>query len=268
VQVSFADCYREIVERVGSAAKAAYDEWRSDPTKADVVSYVTHFTHSYLFAIEPKEFEEVRQRMASSRREHALEGAEKEDETQDSEGLENSWAYVQLFYRFIEEKRCVPSWLEWRRWLATEVPALLVGPLKTKFDWDSRSPEQRSALRRSLRWRIGNAYYGTMRELNVLIRLRAMGIPVKYHVLADALFAVDCWNNDNIVSVFVGNATMKDAKGGGRKRRPQDRLGNAKPPFAFHDITLRIARGEGNRYGILYLADDQSIRRVAEALKG
>lgn len=256
------------MDRGGPDALAAYNEWLNDPSKADVVEFVTKLTHSYLFDIEPEEFDEVRQRMAASPREHALDGAEKKDETEESEGLENSWAYVQLFYRYVENKRRVPTWLEWRSWLGSEVPALLVDPLRKKFRWDALPPPEKVALRRSLRWRVGNAYYGMMRELNVLIRLRKMGVPVKYHVLADALFAVDCWSGDNVVSVFVGNPKMKDGQRQGRKRTPADRLRNATPPFRFHNMILPIKRGEGNRYGILYLADDASVLRVAEALQG
>lgn len=108
-------------------------------------------------------------------------------------------------------------------------------------------------------WRLGNAYYSTLRELYVLAVWRCMGQPVEYHVLADALFRADFWVEDTVISLFVINAQYRDGGGAGRKPHPAEILGDC-AAFRFAELP-RVTRHE---YGTVHLPARKEIERFAK----
>ena len=108
-------------------------------------------------------------------------------------------------------------------------------------------------------WRLGNAYYSMLRELYVLAVLRQAGLPVEYHVIADALFRVDFWVGDVVISLFVTNPEFRDATGAGRKELPSSILSDC-DAFSFVELP-RLARRE---YGTVHLPARAEIERFAE----
>ncbi len=68
-----------------------------------------------------------------------------------------------------------------------------------------------------MRWRIGNYYYSFLREIHLLSILRETGLDLLFHPLADALFRVDAWLGDLVLSLYVGNARYRTVTGTGRK---------------------------------------------------
>jgi hypothetical protein len=111
-------------------------------------------------------------------------------------------------------------------------------------------------------WRLGNAYYSLLRELYVLAVLREAGVPAEYHVLADALFRVDFWAGDTVISLFVENERYKNASGGGRKLPARSILGDH-PSFRLVEMP-RLTRRE---YGTVHLPAPGEIKRFAQSAR-
>src|ERR1700733_5839555 len=53
MEVSFADCKRELLGRANANGRAAYNEWRQRPHRHEVVAFVEGFTHRHLFDLTP-----------------------------------------------------------------------------------------------------------------------------------------------------------------------------------------------------------------------
>jgi hypothetical protein len=54
MEVSFADCKRELLGRANANGRAAYNEWRQRPNWDEVVAFVEGFTHRHERLIEVK----------------------------------------------------------------------------------------------------------------------------------------------------------------------------------------------------------------------
>jgi hypothetical protein len=106
----------------------------------------------------------------------------------------------------------------------------------------------------AMRWRIGNFYYSFLREQWVHAYLRSRGVVTRQHPLADALFAVDGWADDTVISLYIGNSTYRD-EDRGRKNGPRGRLRGARPPFDFVDMRLAAA----TRFGKVHLPDRRQV---------
>jgi hypothetical protein len=117
--------------------------------------------------------------------------------------------------------------------------------------------------REAVQWRIGNSYYSFLREQWVHAYLRRRGIPILQHPLADALYAVDGWFDDKVVSLFIGNQRFR-TEFCGRKHPPSDRLTGAQPPWSFIDIELRTQR----TFGVVHLPRPALVdQRIASHLR-
>lgn len=206
-EVSFADCYRELVEAGGPHAQKLYAEWRhrtqDKPGYDQVVSFVEGSTHRFLFQITEANLDDVRNRSA-----HAL-GDLKREEAEDRriEDFDTPFALHHLFHGFLEQNRAVPTWQEWWSWLTEGAgKPLYVREVQRHFGWARLNDSDLGHLRRALQWRLGKFYYSAFRELELFTLLRTKhGLPVKYHVLADVLLRADLWTHKVIVSLFFEN---------------------------------------------------------------
>ncbi|HLH64163.1 MAG TPA: hypothetical protein VKV27_00530 [Solirubrobacteraceae bacterium] len=145
------------------------------------------------------------------------------------------------------------------------------GPIKDMLGLPARrvvneaaaAGHSQSDAQEAMWWRLGNAYYSSLRELYVLAVLREAGFPVEYHVIADALFRVDFWLGDIVISLFVANAQYRDGEGAGRKPSARDIVGDC-PAFSFVDMP-RLTRHE---YGTVHLPSKAEIQRFAAEYLG
>ncbi|MEU4557467.1 hypothetical protein AB0F72_03710 [Actinoplanes sp. NPDC023936] len=120
--------------------------------------------------------------------------------------------------------------------------------------------------RHAMKWRIGNFYYSFLREQWVHAYLRSHGVMTRQHPLADALFAVDGWAGDKVISLYIGNQDYRTTNGG-RKRTPRHHLRGGRPPFTFIDMELPPA----DSFGVVYIprrheVDDWIHRYFPEAV--
>lgn len=113
----------------------------------------------------------------------------------------------------------------------------------------------------ALRWRIGLAYYSFVREIYTITVLRANGVDVRAHPLADALFRVDAWAGRTVLSLYIRNATFRDGTQG-RKPRAADILAGATPPFRYEELRLPVR----HEFGRVHLPEPAQIRAIARRL--
>lgn len=113
----------------------------------------------------------------------------------------------------------------------------------------------------AMRWRVGNSYYGILRDIYTMVQLRAHGLDVRAHPLADALFRVGAWAGRTVLSLRVRNALFRDSEKG-RKIPAEELLRHAHPNFAFEPI--QIERVE--EFGEVHLPKPADIRQVAQRL--
>lgn len=100
-------------------------------------------------------------------------------------------------------------------------------------------------------WRIGIAWQSSMRELHMHASFNDMGIPVRYHPLADVLFAVDGWCGRDLFMLYKeGNAML------GGKRKPEDIF---PPGYRVHRIPV-----PNQGYGKVWLAPSEALERAID----
>jgi hypothetical protein len=114
-----------------------------------------------------------------------------------------------------------------------------------------------------MRWRIGNFYYSFLREQWVHAYLRGRGITLLQHPLADALYGVDGWIDDTVISLFIGNDEFRSGSGG-RKQPPSAFLSKARPALRFIDLALPTT----HRFGVVHLPELASLDLFVEKFPG
>lgn len=255
MQVTFADCYRELVLGGGTGAKNAYEQWKTRPGYSAVVEFVESFTHERLFGIAPDQVRRV-----CDETEHALGEVQKERQIREINDFTCPFALQHLFHRFIERTGEIPTWQRFWRWMTHQArPHWLdeIKPLRNQLMARNYS-EQR--ISEAIRWRLGNFYYSALREVDLLVALQARGVKVKYHLLADVLLRVDCWTGRTLVRTYVPNIEYR-AAAEGRKIPAVQFFSPNDTPFNIVDFPV-----EREGFGRVWLVSERSIAKLAERL--
>jgi len=259
--------YTDTVEHFARSPRAAASlaRWRALPGKKPVVAFAEQLVSREIYALTPEDVEQVCRETR-----HALEWPDGRglrrrvgDAVREIADWYPNFPLVHSFYFATESLGRPPVW--------DEVIAMWRGesPLKRMLGLPARRVVHRAIsgghsvadAEEAMWWRLGNAYYSTLRELYVLAVLRETGLPVQYHVIADALFRVDFWVEDTIISLFVANAQCRDGRGAGRKQLPAEILGD-RDDFRFVEMP-RLTRYE---YGTVHLPARAEIERFAAGL--
>lgn len=96
-------------------------------------------------------------------------------------------------------------------------------------------------VKRAIRWRLGKFYLSAIRELDLLTRLRELGVPLRYQLPEDVLLRLDFWTETRDRQV------------------PAERF--------FPAIEVSHLKIERQRYGRPSLATDEAVRLLAEQLQ-
>ncbi|MDB5045718.1 MAG: hypothetical protein JWQ08_1768 [Deinococcus sp.] len=253
---TFETCRLELLERGGLPAQTAYRRWLQRPGYGAVHRLVQHFEHRYLAEISCDLLNDVR-----ARSEHALGTVAASEQLPEVEDWTTPFAFQHLFHWYLEQERQVPTWQEFRAWLNGPSAEFFIGPLLLHVHWAESSPDRKVRLRRAFQWRLGKFYYSAMRELELLVQLRAQyGLPVRYHLLADVLLRTDFWLGDDVICVYFANPRYRDQHGG-RKPPAAQFLGQADPPFRIHHIAI-----ERQGFGNFWVASPASVAALARIL--
>jgi len=150
--------------------------------------------------------------------------------------------------RFVEAHGCIPTWREATEWFSTpEQLDVFVGPAWRQYHEgaDTRPvPVSKRRWQLAIGWRIGNAYLSFLREADFLSRMiHDHGIPLRMHILADAVLKTDFWIGRHAVCVFVPNDKRQ------RKASPEASTG------IIHEVEI----GDGTRW----VEEDGMRRRIA-----
>ncbi len=252
--VSFGDCYDELIEQGGPLARQEFDRWTSRPRYQEVVKFVREFKHKRLFELTPLDV-----CTALKETDHALGDVPAAHQIKEIEDFTCPFALQHLFHRFIERVGKAPTWQMFSRWMHKQArPYWLdqIEPLKAELS--TRYSEER--INDAIRWRLGKFYYSSMRELDLLVSLRAKGVFPRYHVLADVLLRVDFWVDRTLVCIYFPNTRFR---GQGLGRKPPAAgffVGSARE---FRIVDFEVSR---QGFGRTWLIDDPSKEALAKLL--
>ena len=256
MEISFEDCKLELLEAANAKCTAAYDEWRQRPGYEEVVKFVEGFTHRRLFDLSPIDIRKIMRHSG-----HALGDVRKEEAIPSIEKFTCPFALQHIFHNYLEEKGVVPTWEEFEVYMRQEARGRWLEPLRQTLP-SFREVQQLIAERgreeawkqvqRAIRWRLGKFYLSCMRELDLIARLREMGVPLRYHVFADVLLRVDFWTGSTLACVYFENHLYRN-----RKRRTEE---------FFPEHQILHARIERQGFGKFWVAKDEAIQELAAGL--
>jgi hypothetical protein len=204
VIVTFEECKRELIDR-SPAAQRCFDRWikvKTDRGESNVVDFVRKMAHEYIFKVSHADVVRV-----ANNTEHALGLIERNVQTRSSKDASCPYAFHHLFHGYIRKYNVPPSWEVYRDWLhSPPVVPYFVEPLRQGMGWKTTNGvTENTRIDSALQWRLGNFYLSGLREIEALARLRDAGFVLKYHVLADVLFAVDFWQGNHLFYLQVPN---------------------------------------------------------------
>lgn len=259
LRTTYGDSFDQFAKR-SRRARQLVDGWRSDPHHAEVVPFVESHRTNTLYRLSNEDV-----RVTCEATEHAL-GDVKRAVAEGVVAIRDwhpSFAFIHVFHYALESEGSLPTYQRFRQ-LTSSDPFLenaLLQPAQKAVESAIRTGVTADAARDAMRWRVGNAYYSFLREVYTIVMLRSMGLDIRYHVLPDALFAVDCWHDQTAISLFIGNPRFKDGISG-RKSRAEGILSDATPPLRFVDIRLPVT----HVFGQAHLPPAKAVEAVAKDL--
>ncbi|MEU7894250.1 hypothetical protein AB0B45_15480 [Nonomuraea sp. NPDC049152] len=251
---------------VTNQANRVLTDWRGDRSKAPaVVPFVEAHQTEFLYQLTPADVERV-----CRSTNHALGEVKRKvaESVKDIVDWHPDFAFMHVLHYAVEALHELPTWQRFFAFIQEDEQAvnMLWLPSQAEIHRAVAKGVPEFDAKASMRWRVGNAYYSFLREIYVVAHLRAAGLDVRMHPLADALFRVDFWCGRKVCSLLVKNAKFhKD--GQGRKRQPSEILAGATPPFTFHKIQLERA----SRFGVVHLPSpdhiEVSVRELRAAIR-
>src|SRR5689334_1332145 len=96
---------RAFIEPGGPEARRSYEEWRRDPRRSEVTSYVQNFQHRYLFEISRSQV-----RDSAKKTGHALGNVRASENIPEVRDFDTPFAHQYLFHEYLERFRTLPTW--------------------------------------------------------------------------------------------------------------------------------------------------------------
>lgn len=248
---------------VSPRTQEIYANWESDRRRVDVAPVVMAHEAKLVYELTTADVEAV-----CRQTEHALGEVRRFNGERVAAIVDwhPNFAFTHMFHVCMERMQCLPTYQDFRSYAYDdELGHRMLGEPALARVWevaDQGVPER--LARDAMRWRVGNAYYSFLREVYTVVQLRSMGIDLRVHPLADALFRVDAWVDDKVVSLRVGNKKFRQGDGAGRKMPPERLLADVKPAFEFDTIELSPA----TEFGAVHLPSPEHIAEAAARLSG
>ena len=252
--VTFEECHNLLVACGGAAPQATYISWTRRPGYRHVVEFVKAFSHEHLFSLSPADIQKVLKTTA-----HALGNVPKEHQIPEIEDFTCPFALQHLFHRFVERTGDLPTWQRFWRWMTHQAKPHwldqlepLRGHLRTKY--------ANERIDDAIQWRVGKFYYSAVREVDLLVSLHAMGVPLKYHILADVLLRVDYWIENRLICIYFPNPRYRSGTAG-RKSQTEKLFAHSETKFTVVNFPI-----ERQGFGKTWLVSDRSKERLANCL--
>lgn len=234
--------------------------WQEDPDRPLVSRTVLGHTTKALYVLGPRQIEAVcaatEHPLGDIRKPVAMAVAPVVDWRPD-------FAFTHVMHLALEKLGGLPTFGEFSSFCAQDpVGAAALGdPARQVREEAGRQGYPTAHVAQAIRWRIGLAYYSFVREIYTISVLRAAGLDVRAHPLADALFRVDAWAGRTVLSLYIRNARFRDGPRG-RKPRVADILAGAEPPFRHEELRLPTR----HEFGCVHLPEAHQIRAIAQRL--
>jgi hypothetical protein len=174
------------------------------------------------------------------------------------------FAFTHVMHLAMEALGTVPTFGDFSRFCGQDAlgRATLGDPARQAADQARRQGYPRGPVAQAIRWRIGLAYYSFVREMYTIAVLRAAGLDVRAHPLADALFRVDAWTGRTVLSLYIRNSAFRDGARG-RKPRTVSILAGARPPFLHEELRLETR----HEFGCVHLPEAGQVTALAQRLR-
>ena len=268
--VDFAVLQRELLQPGGDLAARSYRAWLSKAAKdaayKDVQEFVHMHTHSVLHRLTPADVARVASDPDPSvRTGHAIgDIRNKEAGVIQTSDFSSPWAFQYLLHGLLETLGRVPRFEDFDAYLRGPARERYYDRFTKKFGYERRSAGEIESLERGFQYRVGNAYYSFLREVDLMTRLRAEhGLRIRYHVLADVQFRVDFWCGPVLVALWVRNPRYRDGSGG-RKQSPDEHLDLS----AFHLLPIELDRPDQRDANRPVLFSPKQIEAAARSIQG
>lgn len=168
------------------------------------------------------------------------------------------WSMHMLLHRLLEEKGALFRFEEFDRQLKGPWRDIYWEPATSSIKGDLSAAQ----IEVGYRYRVGLAYYDFLRELDLYVRLRDMGLPIRYNVFADVVFGIDFWCGRTLIGVFVQNEEFRTMSGG-RKASIDAHV----DPGVFLVDYLPKEAASGNERGVCSLFRPEAIDGLAARLR-
>jgi hypothetical protein len=255
---------REVIATfaVTPRARTLLERWRTDTARPQVPRVVLRHTARVLYRLEPPEIEKTCQAT-----EHPLGDISKRVATAVRPVVDwrPDFAFTHVMHLAMEALGTVPTFGDFTRFCAEDAVgrAALGDPARRAAEDARRQGYPPGPVAQAIRWRIGLAYYSFVREMYTIAGLRAAGLDVRAHPLADALFRVDAWTGGTVLSLYIRNSAFRDGAHG-RKPRTRSILAGASPPFRYEELRLDTR----HEFGCVHLPEADQVAALGRRLRG
>lgn len=253
---------REVIATFAVTPRAStlLQRWQADPARSQVPRVVLRHTARVLYELEPSGVETV-----CKATEHPLGDISKKTAmaVQPIVDWRPDFAFTHVMHLSMEAMGALPTFQAFARFCAEDPlgRAALGDPARQARELARRQGYAPEHAVQAVRWRIGLAYYSFVREMYIIAVLRAAGLDVRAHPLADALFRVDAWTGHTVLSLYIRNSRFRDGARG-RKPHTETILAGASPPFRYEELCLATR----HEFGCVHLPEADQIRTLARRL--
>lgn len=264
------DDVMDFVEASGGPERSGFNDWlsRNSRNRADWNYWLPrykNFRHEFLYQVTPslvKAYISWASSPANRVDQHALGTVRPREQQKVIRDLSPTPPLIFSFHVLLEHMKTIPSFTQfWRFHLRRR--SYFMGQALLASGYYNRDPSasewNTDPNLRTVRYRIGNAYYSALKEINILSTLRHVhGLDVRYHFIIDLEWKADLYIDNTLIEIYVSNERMK-GNGGGRKITCQERNPGRS--------VLAIEKDAKGKFGDCYLHSPSEIADIARHIE-